>query len=275
MYRHSCLPGEPDELVDQYMEQYNGIQSTYFSFLPTHSKTGYECLLGAIEMGYNVDGYMIVTHDTLINSWSFESLDPSRIWHGNQHAINVTSDQINLIDPEDKTIRKSTRGILKALSFLEEVLLKSPPARMMEDHLDHPGRNKRSGAESEDFPDTTGAGQTDSTDTYVAMDDDEMMSDEAMKSASVSEANNETAQLLYHNNWHISLFGEITQDEPGQVTDDLSDTLAPLINSEDAMGHQDHMNVSDVITPSSRNVSELLFHPANFVNEEGDSPSSG
>ena len=47
------------------MAQYNGIQGTYFSFLPAHSKTGYECLLGAIEMGYNVDGYMIVTHVSL------------------------------------------------------------------------------------------------------------------------------------------------------------------------------------------------------------------
>ena len=46
--------GEPDEVVDEYMKHYNGESGTYFSFLPVHHKqsAGYECLLGAIEMGY-------------------------------------------------------------------------------------------------------------------------------------------------------------------------------------------------------------------------------
>ena len=58
IYRHHfkniLYCGEPDEVVDEYMKHYNGESGTYFSFLPVHHKqsAGYECLLGAIEMGY-------------------------------------------------------------------------------------------------------------------------------------------------------------------------------------------------------------------------------
>ena len=33
--------------------------------------------------------YMIVTHDTLINSWNFRGLDGSTVWHGNEHVRNI------------------------------------------------------------------------------------------------------------------------------------------------------------------------------------------
>ena len=76
------------------MEHYNGASGTYFSFLPVHHRqsAGYECLLGAIEMGYNVNGFLLVDEDTLINSWNFgeEDLDPNTVWHGNDHAQVVT-----------------------------------------------------------------------------------------------------------------------------------------------------------------------------------------
>ena len=32
---------------------------------------------------------MIVTHDTLINSWNFRGLDGSTVWHGNEHVRNI------------------------------------------------------------------------------------------------------------------------------------------------------------------------------------------
>ena len=60
IYRHHfknmLYCGEPDPVVDEYMSQYLGLQGSHFSFLPARSKTGYECLLGAIEMGYEVEG---------------------------------------------------------------------------------------------------------------------------------------------------------------------------------------------------------------------------
>ena len=56
--------GEPDEVVEQYMESFKSRQGSHFSFLPTHRHAGYECLLGALEMGYNVDGFLVVDQVT-------------------------------------------------------------------------------------------------------------------------------------------------------------------------------------------------------------------
>jgi len=53
------IQGEPDETLEQYRDM-TSRQGFHFSFLPTHRHAGYECLLGALEMGYNVDGFLIV-----------------------------------------------------------------------------------------------------------------------------------------------------------------------------------------------------------------------
>jgi hypothetical protein len=41
--------------------------------------------------------------NTLINSWNFKDLDPKTIWHGNEHAQNVTA-EIAESDPEDDKV---------------------------------------------------------------------------------------------------------------------------------------------------------------------------
>ena len=33
---------------------------------------GYECVLGALEMGYNVNGFLVVDEKTLLNPWNFK-----------------------------------------------------------------------------------------------------------------------------------------------------------------------------------------------------------
>ncbi len=42
------------------MDNFRSRQGSLFSFLPTHRQAAYECLLGALEMGYNIDGYLVV-----------------------------------------------------------------------------------------------------------------------------------------------------------------------------------------------------------------------
>jgi len=123
-FKNILYCGEPDPVVDEYMAHYTGIQGKHFSFLPTHSKTGYECILGSIEMGYHVNGFLLINQDTLINSWNFKGLNPDSIWHGNEHAKAITNDNVYEIDSENgEKIMKSSIGILKALEFLEQVLL--------------------------------------------------------------------------------------------------------------------------------------------------------
>ena len=124
-FKNILYCGEPDDVVDKYMEHYNGQSGTYFSFLPVFhmQSAGYECLLGAIEMGYRVDGFLLVNENTLVNSWNFgNDLDLSTVWHGNEHATNVTSANLNELDTEPDEIMKSMLGILQAFQFLENVL---------------------------------------------------------------------------------------------------------------------------------------------------------
>ncbi len=66
-------------------------------------------------MGYDVSGYLVVTHDTLVNSWNFGSseLDSSSVWHGNEHVVDVTADNVREIDPEGRFVMRSTLGILQ------------------------------------------------------------------------------------------------------------------------------------------------------------------
>ena len=54
--------------------------------------------------------------------------DISKIWHGNEHAVDVTGETMHQIDPPhaEKIIR-STIGILHAFQFLEDVLLSRKP----------------------------------------------------------------------------------------------------------------------------------------------------
>ena len=124
-FKNILYCGEPDEVVDKYMEHYNGQSGTYFSFLPVFhmQSAGYECLLGAIEMGYRVEGFLLVNENTLVNSWNFgNDLDLSTVWHGNEHAINVTSANLNELATKKDDIMKSMLGILQAFQFLENVL---------------------------------------------------------------------------------------------------------------------------------------------------------
>ncbi|TRY81053.1 hypothetical protein TCAL_09447 [Tigriopus californicus] len=281
MYRHHfqniLYCGPPDEKVDKYMEQYNGIQGTYFSFLPAHSKTGYECLLGAIEMGFNVDGYMVAAHDTLINSWNFGNLDSSSIWHGNDHVQDILPDNIEEIDPEGGKVMKSTTGILRALEFLEDVLLKSPPVARMKEHMDEDRRRRRYKRDTlEDttiVPETLDSDYTGDEememDMHIAEMEEQGMDTDAINdqldTMSLIESENDTEALGSSGaskNWHISLFGEIIQD--------TEDELLLQVLADDTERLLESLNDTTASSKLYRNVTELLFHPANFVNEDQD-----
>ena len=74
---------------------------------------------------FSVEGFLLVNEDTLVNSWNFgeEQLTPTTVWHGNEHAMNVTIENLETLDTDPQEIMKSMLGILHAFEFLENVLL--------------------------------------------------------------------------------------------------------------------------------------------------------
>ena len=76
-----------------------------------------------------MEGFLLVNEDTLVNSWNFgeEKLTPTTVWHGNEHAMNVTIDNLDSLETDPQEIMKSMLGILHAFQFLENVLLSEHP----------------------------------------------------------------------------------------------------------------------------------------------------
>ena len=76
-----------------------------------------------------MEGFLLVNEDTLVNSWNFgeENLTPTTVWHGNEHAMNVTIDNLDSLETDPQEIMKSMLGILHAFQFLENVLLSEHP----------------------------------------------------------------------------------------------------------------------------------------------------
>ncbi len=263
MYRHHfkniLYCGEADQVVDEYMNHYNGKSGTYFSFLPVHHKqsAGYECLLGAIEMGYHVDGFLLVNEDTLVNSWNFgekDGLDPTTVWHGNEHAINVTIDNLETLETDSQEIMKSMLGILHAFQFLENVLLSEHPDVSTSPNLLPPpplpaSRTKRNTQESNQ--DESEEDDYSAEEMIMMHEDDHQHSEHDHEMSIVDDHDHSNAK-----EHHISLFGEIVHDDPEQ---DKLDNKS-VLDSESKSDEAPNVNVS----ASHQEVSELLFHPANF-----------
>ena len=58
----------------------------------------------------------------------FRDTDTSKIWHGNEHALDISGENMHEIDPpHGEKIMSSTIGILHAFQFLEDVLLSRRP----------------------------------------------------------------------------------------------------------------------------------------------------
>lgn len=90
-----------------YPKHYRSFTSleTGFNWIP-----GYECLLGAFEMGYNVEGFLVADQHTLINSWNFKNLNLTTVWHGNE-VVEII-DEKNL---ENSTITDSSISLVKSM----------------------------------------------------------------------------------------------------------------------------------------------------------------
>ena len=71
-----------------------------------------------------------VKFTVLIYIYISRNNDISKIWHGNEHAQDVTGENMHQIDPPNgEKVIASTIGILHAFQFLEDVLLSRKPGK--------------------------------------------------------------------------------------------------------------------------------------------------
>ena len=121
--------GAPHDSIDPYLRKYQVSEDRSFSFLPVHTKYTYECVMGALEMGYNVDGYLMTTDDALINNWNIPSLNISQLWYSGDYSIQVSANEWKTLDPGGQKLPRSLEGVLKVLEFLKSSLIGSTDER--------------------------------------------------------------------------------------------------------------------------------------------------
>ena len=91
----------------------------------------------------------------------FRDTDTTKIWHGNEHALDISGENMHEIDPpHGEKIMSSTIGILHAFQFLEDVLLSRKPGQRRRQPRRRQGkslsferrnRNKHSSVRAEDL----------------------------------------------------------------------------------------------------------------------------
>ena len=57
------------------------LQVTFIEAPVNYGMQGYHCMVRAMEMSYNVKGYLTVADDALINTWKFQDMDKDKVWY--------------------------------------------------------------------------------------------------------------------------------------------------------------------------------------------------
>lgn len=122
-FRNILYCGGPHESIEIFLRKYQSAEGRSFSFLPIHSKYTYECLLGALEMGYNVDGWIMTTDDALINSWNVPRANSSSLWYSGDSNTSVNESNWKNLDPGNQKLPRSIAGVHKVLEFLKNALI--------------------------------------------------------------------------------------------------------------------------------------------------------
>ncbi|CAL8127152.1 unnamed protein product [Orchesella dallaii] len=119
--------GNPHESIDLFLRKYQSVEHRSFSFLPTYTRATYECVLGAMEMNYEVKGYVVITDETLIKTWNIEGLDKTKIWvsssdHENRH-VPVTKESWPKLDPRGQKLPRLLDGLANTWKMLTYFLV--------------------------------------------------------------------------------------------------------------------------------------------------------
>ena len=126
MYR-SAYPnilycGHPHESVEIFLRKYQSVEHRSFSFLPTYTRATYECVLGAIEMNYEVKGYMVINDETIMASMNTVNLDKEKVWVSSSGYDKVTRSTWQRIDPGGQKLPRLLEGIASTWKLFSYIL---------------------------------------------------------------------------------------------------------------------------------------------------------
>ncbi|XP_059471685.1 uncharacterized protein LOC132194437 [Neocloeon triangulifer] len=120
-FRNILYCGSPHASLNTYLHKLQSENRT-ISYLPAMTP-GYECLVGAMEMDYHVEGYLLASAHSLLLPESLKNLDKSVFWYGNdENNLLISKKSWRDVDPGGKKIPRIMTSVVQALKFVAHLV---------------------------------------------------------------------------------------------------------------------------------------------------------
>jgi len=120
-FRNILYCGYPHASLNTYLHKLQ-LENRTISYLPAVTP-GYECLVGAMEMDYHVEGYLLASAHSLLLPDSLKNLDRSMFWYGTDEADRFISKKTwRDVDPGGKKIPRIMSSVVQALKFVAHLV---------------------------------------------------------------------------------------------------------------------------------------------------------
>ena len=83
--------GECDQKCFNNIKNKTGLDFSFIDARLEGGVRGYQCLTRAVEMSYNVSGYLVIADDTLLKTWNIKQLNRDKIWLSDFESFNCSA----------------------------------------------------------------------------------------------------------------------------------------------------------------------------------------
>lgn len=122
-YPNILYCGHPHESVEIFLNKYQTVERRSFTFLPTYTRATYECVLGAMEMNYDVNGYLVINDETLITNLNDPKFHKDKIWVGSDKEFILSERNWRKLDPRGQKLPKLLDGVLNTWKLFSYILV--------------------------------------------------------------------------------------------------------------------------------------------------------
>ncbi|CAB3366203.1 Hypothetical predicted protein [Cloeon dipterum] len=120
-FRNILYCGYPHASLNTYVHKLQ-LENRTISYLPA-STPGYECLVGAMEMEYHVEGYLLASAHSLLLPESLKDLDRNEFWYGSdENDVLISKSTWRQVDPGGKKIPRIMTSVVQALRFVAHLV---------------------------------------------------------------------------------------------------------------------------------------------------------